>query len=122
MNTTVLVGVPDLLLGSRINSVARARGAATVPTFTPHDLLSKAHGEHAWLLLIDLSAAQLQPFQTNHALKSDPHTKLLRIVAFMRQPDNTVREKAEKAGCDLVMTQDQFLDSLDDILTKSVIS
>ncbi len=118
----VLLGIPDLLLGSKVNSVARTCGVATVATFTPHDLLSKAHGEESGLLLIDLAAEQLRPLETIRELKSDSHTKSIRVVGFLADFQPEATRSAESVGCDLVVSRSRFMEILADILSGQVFS
>jgi hypothetical protein len=117
MRSTIILGIPDLLFESKVNAIARMRGIATIPTFTPHDLLSKAHGENPGLLLIDLNAEQLVPFETIRSLKGDTHTASIKIVGFFHAIDAEQQSAAEGAGCDIVMSRSQFMQSLDEILT-----
>ena len=117
MRKTIMLGIPDLLFESKVNAQARTRGIATIPTFTPHDLLSKAHGENPELLLIDLNAGQLIPLETIHSLKQDSHTSSIKIVGFWHALDAEQQAAAENAGCDIIMSRSQFIQSLDDILS-----
>ena len=121
MSTTVILGIPDLLFESRVNAVARKHGIATVPTFTPHDLLSKAHGEQPAMLLIDLNAEQLDPLATIASLKEDEHTAGIAIIGFISQADAEERLAAERAGCQLVFSRAELLLSLDDVLSGKLL-
>lgn len=120
MSTTVILGIPDLIFESRVNAIARKNGIATIPTFTPHDLLSKAHGEHPSILLIDLDAEQLAPLETIARLKNDEHTTSISIVGFIPQPDVERQQAAEAAGCQLVFSRSELLLSLDKVFAGSL--
>lgn len=120
MTKPVLLGIPDLLLSTRVNAVARTLGIPTIATFTPHDLLSKAHGEEPHLLLIDLAAAQLDPVETIRNLREDMHTTGLKIIGFMAKMEQTTKEQAEIAGCNLVIGKSLLLESLEEILAGKV--
>jgi CheY-like chemotaxis protein len=116
MTRSILLGIPDLLLSSRVNSVARTLGIPATATFTPHDLFSKAHGENASLLLIDLAADQLDPVASIRNLREDLHTTSLKIIGFVQKPTDPRKELAEEAGCDLVISKSQLLEALPEIL------
>jgi CheY-like chemotaxis protein len=120
MTQTVLLGIPDLLLSSRVNAMARTLGIPTTATFTPHDLLSKAHGEEPRLLLIDLAADQLDPIATIRNLREDLHTTSLKIIGFLVKPEDDSKRLAEDAGCDLVISKSQFMEMLSDCLAGRV--
>jgi PleD family two-component response regulator len=116
MTRLVLLAIPDLLLASRVNAAARAAQVPTMATFTPHDLLSKAHAEDAHLLLVDLSDAQMDPLSCIRDLRADQHVHGLRIVGFLPKADAESDATARKAGCDLVMSRSQLMESLPSIL------
>lgn len=121
MRTTVILGIPDLLFESRVNAIARKHGIAAIPTFTPHDLLSKAHGEQASILLIDLDAEQLAPLETITLLKNDEHTASIAIIGFIPKPDMERHKAAEAAGCQLVFSRSELLLSLDKVFAGSLL-
>ncbi|MAT38560.1 MAG: hypothetical protein CL946_03030 [Ectothiorhodospiraceae bacterium] len=116
MTNPVLIGIPDLMLSTRVNSAARALQIPTIATFTPHDLLAKAHGEEAQILLIDLEAEQLHPLDSIKQIRDDDHTKNITIVGFKRDVSAEDSKSAMNAGCSLVMTESSFISSLDDLL------
>lgn len=120
MARSVLLGIPDLMLSSRVNTVARSLGIPATATFTPHDLLSKAHGEESSLLLIDLDAGQLDPVESIRNLREDMHTTTMKVVGFMAKPTDTARAEAQNAGCNLVLSRSQFIESLTEILEGKI--
>jgi CheY-like chemotaxis protein len=121
MRPSVLLGIPDLLLSSRVSAAARAAGVHALATFTPHDLLSKAHGEQADLLLIDLDAEQLDPIASVRSLRGDEHLSGLRIVAFLAKSSPATEREARAAGCDLVVSRARFLESLPALLSGAIV-
>jgi DNA-binding NarL/FixJ family response regulator len=121
MTQTVLLGIPDLLLSARVNAVARALGIPAVATFTPHDLLSKAHGENSVLLVIDLVAQQLDPLGSIRNLRDDIHTGSLKIIGFLPKPDEESIHAAMAAGCDLVLSKSQLLESIPEVLRGALL-
>ena len=120
MTQTILVGIHDLVLSTRVNSVARSIGIPAINTFTPHDLLSKAHAEESFILVLDLNEDKLHPVESISTLKQDDHTRKISIVGFCTATDSDVAKEAKKAGCDVVIGESQFLESLEDILTGSL--
>lgn len=121
MRPPVLLGIPDLLLSSKVGATARAANVPTLATFTPHDLLSKAHGEAAELLLIDLAAEQLDPLASIRCLRADEHLRGLRIVGFLPRASAAQEEEARAAGCDLVLSRTRFLETLPALLTGAIL-
>jgi CheY-like chemotaxis protein len=117
MRPSILLGIPDLLLSSKVNAAARAADVPTLATFTPHDLLSKAHGEAADLLLIDLAAEQLDPLASIRSLRTDEHLRGLRIVGILPHASAAQEEEARSAGCDLVLSRTRFFEALPTLLT-----
>ncbi len=110
MSAPLLLAIPDLALSSRVAAAARKCGVAAIATLTLHDLLSKAHGEEARLLLLDLGAEQFPPSDIVAALKSDEHTSTIRIVGFHDGEGNT------NAPCDVVLSRTALLQNLEALL------
>jgi PleD family two-component response regulator len=109
-----------MLLATKVNSVARMLGIPTVSTFTPHDLLSKAHGEEASLVIIDLDEEHLHPLESVSQIKKDKHTKSIVIIGFHSKTDDIKLKTAKESGCDIVLGKSQFIESLEDILTGKI--
>jgi PleD family two-component response regulator len=117
MTQTILLGIHDLILSTKVNSVARSLGIPTITTFTPHDLLSKAHAEESALVILDLNEEQIHPIQCINEIKKDSHTQNITIVGFYSGSDSEVSKLAKESGCDFVLGNSQFFESIDTILT-----
>ncbi len=112
MTKPILVGILDLMRSTRVNSTARSLGIPAITTFTTHDLLSKAHGEEASLLILDLCEERLHPLESIAELKKDEHTKSLKIVGFLTRADEELTKRAKESGCDIVVGESQFIEAL----------
>lgn len=116
MSTPLLLAIPDLAMASRINAAARKHGIASIATLSLHDLLSKAHGEEARLLILDLAAAEFPMDTVLPALKGDEHTNAIRVVGFHSTDDSETESKARTQGCDVVLSKNALLQNLDNVV------
>lgn len=110
----VLVVVPDLFFATRIATTAGLLGVRIRPVE-----MAEAHGacraEPPALVILDLHAPG-DPLALARALKSDPATRELPIVAFYSHVERELREAALAAGIDRVMPRSAFTARLPDIL------
>ncbi|MBR9990399.1 MAG: response regulator [Gemmatimonadetes bacterium] len=104
---TVVAVVNDLMFGSRIRSAAAHAGVSSTFVRNATDLLAAAAG--ADLLLLDLDTRWLDAPGVIAALKKDPATASVSIVAFGPHVSADVLEAARTAGADRVLARSAFV-------------
>jgi CheY-like chemotaxis protein len=110
-----VAGVPDLFFSSKITGTASHLGLKVILAGNSEVLLARA-AEGAAIVMLDLSATQLDPIGTITRLKSDPATAEIRIVVFANHENAEGMQRARDAGCNEVMTRGAFSSALPSIL------
>lgn len=110
-----VAGVPDLFFSSKITGTANQLGLKVILAGNSDVLVSRA-AEGAAIVMLDLSATQLDPIGTITRLKADPATAGIRIVVFANHENAEGMQQARDAGCDEVMTRGAFASALPAIL------
>jgi CheY-like chemotaxis protein len=116
-NTTekVVAVMQDLMFMVRIQESAKRAGLKTIVVKTKPDALAKA-AEGPLLVVIDLNHAAGEPLELIKALKADPVTKTIHLLAFVSHVQTDLRAAAVAAGCDTVLARSAFVQTLPDII------
>jgi len=115
---TFLLLIPDLMFNVRVTDTLRALG------HTPHDVrdadaLLAAARDGASAIVIDSQART--PWQdVVQALKSDPGTAAIKILAFGPHVDVAAARGAVGAGCDRIVTRGKFAGEMPQLLQALV--
>lgn len=113
----IIVWVKDLFFGSKIEAEARAHHASLCFVETPSDTVKAIIANEASLVLIDLNASP-KTLETIRNIKSNPASRGVRIMGFLSHVEADLAQKAQIAGCDVVMPRSFFAKSLPEIFTK----
>ena len=111
---TVVAAVNDLLFGSRIRSAAAHAGVNAVFVRSVADLAARASG--AELVLLDLETRWLDAPAAIAALKADPATASVPLVAFGPHVAAAALGAARAAGADRVLARSAFVKLLPELL------
>lgn len=117
---TFLLLIPDLMFNVRVTDTLRALG------HVPHDMrdadaLLAAARAGADAIVIDSQVHT--PWQDAvHALKTDPTTAAIKILAFGPHVDVAAARGAVGAGCDRVVTRGKFAGDMPHLLQALVAS
>ena len=107
----VLALVPDLLFGSRVQSMLSAEGHE-VELLSGEGALRARLGspaaEPAQLLVVDLTNDDLDGVGIVEALRAGGALEAVRTLGFYSHVDTPVRERAERAGFDLVVPRSRM--------------
>jgi CheY-like chemotaxis protein len=122
-NTTekVIAVMQDLMFMVRIQESAKRAGLETVVVKTKPDALAKA-AEAPLLVVIDLNHAAGEPLELIRALKADPATESIHLLAFVSHVQTDLRSAAVAAGCDTVVARSAFVQTLPDIIQRCLSS
>ena len=100
----VLALVEDLFFLVQIQDAAKRAGCTIEFVKSPQDLLGKARECAPSLVVVDLTAAQLQPLASIAAAKS----AALEVLAFVPHVQVELKQQALKAGADTVVARSNF--------------
>ncbi|MGH7480755.1 MAG: response regulator [Longimicrobiales bacterium] len=116
----VLAVAADLMFASRIRGAAATAGAAVAFARTRQDALGRARAAHPRLILLDLDAVGVDPPELIRALKTDPGTGAVPIVAFGAHVRGEALRAAREAGADRVLARSRFVQELPALLSGAV--
>lgn len=114
---TILALVEDIFFLAKIQQTAKQLGL-TVESVTPaalHDRL--ARGE-AGAILLDLNHQSGNAMAVLEALRSDPATRSVPVVAFLSHVQADLAQAARAAGCSRVMARSAFSQQLPALLRE----
>ncbi len=117
MNRTVLVLVDDPFWRTKIDQALRSAQASARFVSDPAELTVIADSETVRLVVVDLSLKR-EPFTAIASLKSGPKTKDIPIIGYYEQVRKDIKEKADAAGCDRVLSRSLFSQKLADMVME----
>ena len=113
----VLAVVDDLLFTVKINDAAKRAGLDAQFVKSEKDLLDKAE-EKPLLIILDLNATSVQPLSVISKLKGNGDLKGVSVIAFLSHVQGELKQKAQEAGANMVMTRSAFSQNLQQILKR----
>ena len=114
MSRKILVGVKDLLFGSKIHEAAKRSGTelAFAPRFERLRDVAKARGPD--VLIVDLGEPGM--IEELAAVKADAPS--VKIIGFCGHVFESVMAEADRLGVDEVMTKGQFAARVEALLVR----
>ncbi len=113
----VIALVDDLMFLSRIREAARGGGTEVRTARSAEDLVSGAR-DGGRLVLVDADSSRLPWVEAVGALRADPATAALPVVAFLSHVHASRAEAARAAGCSRVLARGAFVQELPRLLAK----
>jgi CheY-like chemotaxis protein len=109
--------VDDLFFASKIGETARRAGLTVQFVKTEEEVLQMT-GERPSLIIVDLNLNSIKPLPLIARLKSNPDLEKTSILAFVSHVQGELKQKAQKAGCDMVLARSSFSQNLPQILKR----
>jgi CheY-like chemotaxis protein len=72
------------------------------------------------LVILDLNCTGADPIGIVKAMKNDPATKGIPVVAFVSHVQVDLKQLAQDSGCDLVLARSAFAQNLPEVLASYV--
>ncbi len=119
MAATIVALVEDLFFLAKIRETAKALGVAVVTGDARRGPAAIA-GAQPQAIILDLNSRGLPAIDWIIALKADPATRPIRIIAFASHVQEQLISAARAAGCDSVMARSAFTSQLPSILRRLV--
>jgi CheY-like chemotaxis protein len=111
----IVVIVPDLLIETRIEAVARALDAAVEPV-SIQEAAERIASSSPALVIVDLAAPGLDL----ESIASAARRERVRLAGFYPHVDRALRRTAKEAGVNHVYARSRFLRELPAILRESL--
>ncbi len=119
MVPTVAVLVDDLFFLAKIQETAKALGAKVL-TLNARSTPAAVAEAHPGAVIIDLNFRSASPIDSIRALKADPATAPIPILAFVSHVQEQLIADARAAGCDSVLARSAFTRQLPQLLGSFV--
>jgi CheY-like chemotaxis protein len=113
----ILAVVDDLFFASKITETAK-RAGVLVQFATNEDAILQFAPQHPSLIIVDLNLNGMKPLPLIAKLKSHPDLQQTSILAFVSHVQGELKQKAQKAGCDMVLARSSFSQNLPQILKR----
>jgi PleD family two-component response regulator len=107
----VLAVVNDLFFSVKLTEAAKRNGLALEFVKEGKLVLEKA-GEKPSLIIFDLNFDAVEPINLISQLKTTPSTKTISLIGYLSHVQVDLKQKAQEAGCDMVMARSAFSQNL----------
>ena len=107
----VLVAASDFSVTSRINDVARKLGLDVYFLRRPSEVF-RDFSVQPDMLIVDLNDRVIDVMDLIERVRKDSKFSSLPILGFLSHHQLVLKEKAEKAGCSLVVPRDLFAEKI----------
>jgi CheY-like chemotaxis protein len=115
-NRLILAVVEDLMFTVKISDAAKRAGLTTVFVKSEHDTLERAK-DKPLLIIIDLNGNSFDPVGVVSNLKKSDYSKIP-VIGFVSHVQGELKQRAQEAGCDMVMARSAFSQNLAQILKR----
>jgi CheY-like chemotaxis protein len=116
-NKRILAVLDDLFFTVKINESAKRAGLPVEFIKSERDVLEKAR-THPALIIIDLNYAGIDSLKLVQDLKAAEDTKTVRLLGYLSHVQGELKQKAQEAGCNMVLARSAFSQNLPQILKR----
>jgi PleD family two-component response regulator len=116
-NAKILAVLEDLFFTVKINESAKRAGMPIVFVKGEKDALEQATQRPA-LIIIDLNCGSVDVLDLIAKLKSSAETKSISVIGYVSHVQAELKQKAQEAGCDMVLARSAFSQNLPQILKR----
>jgi CheY-like chemotaxis protein len=117
--TKILCVMSDLFFLVKILDAAKKLGIGAEFVKDRDVALEKLRGLPP-LVILDLNCTGADPIGIVKAMKNDPATKGIPVVAFVSHVQVDLKQLAQDSGCDLVLARSAFAQNLPEVLESYV--
>ena len=118
---TIVSLTTNLLFATRIDEAIRAAGGLPISPIEL-DTLQQSATNGASLILIDASLHEYDWLNWIRALKNDPATDGIPIIAYGSHVDAATRQQAVEAGVDRYLARSNFFDGLHEFIANALLA
>jgi CheY-like chemotaxis protein len=116
-NNRIVAVLDDLFFTVKINESAKRAGMPITFVRSEEDALDQAAQKPA-LMILDLNCGRVDPLALIGKLKGDEATKSLNVIGYVSHVQGELKQKAQEAGCDMVLARSAFSQNLPQILKR----
>ena len=115
MAAKILAVVDDIFFLAKIQQTGRQLGVKVEP-LAPDALQDRLARDEAQAILLDLNHRSGKAIAALQALKNNPATHVVPVIAFLSHVQTDLAQSARAAGCDRVMARSAFSQQLPGLL------
>lgn len=117
MQKKIVAVVEDLFFTVKINESAKRAGMPIVFVKTEKDALEKAKEKPA-LIILDLNCGSIDPLKLIGDLKTSEESRPINLIGYLSHVQGELKQRAQEAGCDMVLARSAFSQNLPQILKR----
>jgi CheY-like chemotaxis protein len=115
----ILAVMSDLFFSVKINDAAKKLGMSAEFVKDKALALEKARAAPP-IIILDLNCVEADPLELIAKLKTDPGTAGTPMLAFVSHVQTELKQRAQQAGCDVVVARSAFAQNLEGMLRQYV--
>jgi PleD family two-component response regulator len=115
---TILAVVDDLFFNVKISDAAKRAGLQTVFFKSEKEVVEAAKADPPLMIIIDLNANSVKPVALVEKLRAEADLKRVSVIGFVSHIQGELKQKAQDAGCNMVMARSAFSSNLPQILKR----
>jgi PleD family two-component response regulator len=112
----IIVAVDDMFFAAKIRATAEALNIPLRFARKAEEIVGEARADTPSLIIFDLHAERLDPFELARELKADGQLSHIRLLGFFSHVQTELERKAREAGFEQVMPRSAFTRKLAEIL------
>jgi len=116
-NSKILAVLDDVFFTVKINESAKRAGMPITFVKSEQDALDQAAQKPA-LIIIDLNCGAIDSLQLIAKLKANGETRPISLIGYVSHVQAELKQKAQEAGCDMVLARSAFSQNLPQILKR----
>lgn len=110
--------VSDLFFTVKIQDAAKKAGMQAEFLREGQDITGKAEGEQPALIIFDLNFDSAEPIKRIVEIKQNPALSAINLIGYLSHVQVDLKQKAQEAGCDMVMAKSAFSLNIQQILKR----
>lgn len=119
MSKHVIAAVDDMFFASKIRAVAEHLGLKVSFARSLDEVLAAARTDSPTLIIADLHAQKVDPFNLAEKLKADETLRAVPLLGFFSHVQVELQRRAQQSGYDRVMPRSAFSKNLPEILGEA---
>jgi len=114
----ILAAVSDLFFSVKITDAAKRSGMGLEFVKDQEEIIEKAAQAKPTLIIFDLNFDEIQPLELISRLKQSPETKGISLIGYLSHIQGDLKQAAQEAGADMVMTRAAFSTNMPQIFKR----
>jgi PleD family two-component response regulator len=114
----IIAVMDDLFFSSKIREAAKPLGLNIEFVKNADGLIEKLESQKPSLLIFDLNSKICDSAKIIKNLKSSPALRDIPVLGYLSHVQTELKDKAAKAGCDIVLSRSKFSKDLKEILMR----